>query len=224
LKEVQDNVSQLKDNLDTSVKKAESLKQKSALAEVQLGRAEKLLTGLSSESVRWKKKAEDLKYDLHNVTGNILVAAAIIAYLGPFTAEYRTRITEKWCKRCKELKIPVSDNFSLEKILADDAMIREWQNAGLPADQLSTDNAILINNCSRWPLIIDPQGQANKWIKTMGKDANMVITKLTEPNFLRTLENAIRFGQPALLENVEETLDPALEPILVKQFTKKGGG
>mmetsp|Transcript_28699 Transcript_28699/g.25752 ORF Transcript_28699/g.25752 Transcript_28699/m.25752 type:complete len:104 (+) Transcript_28699:658-969(+) len=103
-------------------------------------------------------------------------------------------------------------------------MIREWQNAGLPADQLSTDNAILINNCSRWPLIIDPQGQANKWIKTMGKDANMVITKLTEPNFLRTLENAIRFGQPALLENVEETLDPALEPILVKQFTKKGGG
>lgn len=39
---------------------------------------------------------------------------------------------------------------------------------------------------------------------------------MTEPNFLRTLENSIRFGTPVLLENVEEVLDPALEPILLK--------
>jgi dynein heavy chain len=49
-----------------------------------------------------------------------------------------------------------------------------------------------------------------------------MVTKLTEPNFLKTLENAIRFGQTVLLENVEEELDPALEPILLKQTTKRG--
>jgi len=37
------------------------------------------------------------------------------------------------------------------------------------------------------------------------------------------LENAIRVGQPVLLENVEETLDPALEPILQRQVYKQGG-
>lgn len=74
-------------------------------------------------------------------------------------------------------------------------MIREWQEHGLPADSLSVDNGIFINNCRRWPLIIDPQGQANRWIKNFGAESSIQVTKLTEPNFLKTLENAIRFGQ-----------------------------
>lgn len=71
-------------------------------------------------------------------------------------------------------------------------------------------------NCSRWPLIIDPQGQANKWIKQLGADTTFHTTKFSEPNFLKTIENSIRFGQWVLLENVEEMLDPSLEPILLK--------
>ena len=43
------------------------------------------------------------------------------------------------------------------------------------------------------------------------------IIKLNDPNFLRTLENSIRIGMPVLCEEVEETLDPALEPVLLKQ-------
>ena len=81
---------------------------------------------------------------------------------------------------------------------------------------LSIENGIYIFNCRRWPLIIDPQGQANKWIKHLWADHNIQTTKLTESNFLKTLENSIRFGQPVLLENIEEELDPALEPILLK--------
>ena len=41
--------------------------------------------------------------------------------------------------------------------------------------------------------------------------------KLSDRDFLRSLENAVRFGKPCLLENVGEELDPALEPILLKQ-------
>lgn len=66
----------------------------------------------------------------------------------------------------------------------------------------------------------------------MERRNGLKVIKLTDPNFLRTLENAIRIGQPVLLEEVsnywessliaimpqvEETLDPALEPILLKQ-------
>lgn len=45
----------------------------------------------------------------------------------------------------------------------------------------------------------------------------MDVIKLTDKDFLRSLENAVRFGKPCLLENVGEELDPALEPILLKQ-------
>ena len=51
----------------------------------------------------------------------------------------------------------------------------------------------------------------------------MDVTKLSEKNFLRTLENAVRFGTWVLRENSQETLDAALEPILLKQIFKQGG-
>jgi len=47
----------------------------------------------------------------------------------------------------------------------------------------------------RWPLCIDPQGLANKWVKNMEKDAGLLVIKLSDAGFLRTLENAIQFGE-----------------------------
>ena len=51
------------------------------------------------------------------------------------------------------------------------------------------------------------------------KDAGLDVIKLSDRDFLRSLENAVRFGKPCLLENVGEELDPALEPILLKQVS-----
>lgn len=41
--------------------------------------------------------------------------------------------------------------------------------------------------------------------------------------FLKNLENCIRFGKPCLFENVDEELDPTIDPILEKNFTIKAG-
>ena len=51
----------------------------------------------------------------------------------------------------------------------------------------------------------------------------LVVMKLTDRVFLRSLENAVRFGSSCLLENVGEELDPALEPILLRQSFKQAG-
>lgn len=55
------------------------------------------------------------------------------------------------------------------------------------------------------------------------KDNALDIVKLTDKDFLRSLENAVRFGKPCLLENIGEELDPALEPILLQQTFKQAG-
>ena len=52
---------------------------------------------------------------------------------------------------------------------------------------------------------------------------NLQIIKLTEKDFLRTLENGIRYGAPVLLENIGQELDPSLEPVLLKQVFKRSG-
>lgn len=71
--------------------------------------------------------------------------------------------------------------------------------------------------------MIDPQGQANKWIKNMEKQNNMNIIRLSQNDYPRILENAIQFGQPILLENIGQELDAVLEPILLKLTFKQGG-
>ena len=98
--------------------------------------------------------------------------------------------------------------------------VREWNIWGLPTDEVSIDNGILVTRGKRWPLMIDPQGQANSWVKSMESRNGLRVVKLTDSSFLRTLENSIRIGNPVLIEDVGESLDPALEPVLVKV----GGG
>ncbi|XP_067935098.1 dynein axonemal heavy chain 7-like [Watersipora subatra] len=71
--------------------------------------------------------------------------------------------------------------------------------------------------------MIDPQGQANKWVKNKEKVNKLSVIKLSDNNYTRVLENCLQFGNPCLLENVEEELDPILEPILLKQTFKTAG-
>jgi dynein heavy chain, axonemal len=44
-------------------------------------------------------------------------------------------------------------------------LIRRWRLNGLPSDAFSTENGIILNRCLRYPLLIDPQGQGNRFIK-----------------------------------------------------------
>lgn len=80
-----------------------------------------------------------------------------------------------WVKLCKERAIPVADDFSLERVLAEPVTVRQWQLMGLPADEFSTENGMLTTMGRRWPLMIDPQGQANRWIRSMYADANLQV-------------------------------------------------
>ena len=81
----------------------------------------------------------------------------------------------------KSLGIPCSEQFSLVHILGDSVKIRSWNIAGLPTDTFSVENAIMMSNARRWPLMIDPQGQANKWIKNMEKSHKLACIKLSDP-------------------------------------------
>ena len=70
--------------------------------------------------------------------------------------------------------------------------------------------------------MIDPQGQANKWVKNSEKENKLSVIKLSDSDYMRVMENSIQFGTPVLLENVAEELDPSLEPLLLKQTFKQG--
>jgi dynein heavy chain len=57
----------------------------------------------------------------------------------------------------------------------------------------------------------------------MERENNLQVIKLSNPKFLQIVENGIRMGQPVLLENIDEFLDPSLEPLLQKNIIKQAG-
>nr|XP_019611948.1 PREDICTED: dynein heavy chain 6, axonemal [Rhinolophus sinicus] len=223
LKQVEDQIQALQDEYDKSVNEKESLAKTMALTKARLVRAGKLTAALGDEQVRWEESIQKFNEEIPNIIGNVFIAAACVAYYGAFTAQYRQLLVECWIQDCQSLEIPINPSFSLTNILGDPYEIRQWNTDGLPRDMISTENGILVTQGRRWPLMIDPQDQANRWIRNKESKSNLKIIKLTDGQFLRTLENAIRLGLPVLLEELKETLDPALEPILLKQTFVSGG-
>jgi len=210
--------------LKANTRKKENLENEIELCSVKLERAEKLIGGLGGEKSRWTETAESLARALEALTGDMLISAGIIAYLGAFTAAWRAKIVEDFVALTGAAGVKHSPRFSLSNILGEPVKVRDWLIAGLPNDSFSIENGIVVANARRWPLMIDPQGQANKWVKNLERPNNLQVIKLSEGGeYLRTLENAIQFGQPVLLENVGEELDPSLEPLLLKQIFKSGG-
>lgn len=184
--------------------------------------AKQLISNLGGEKGRWDELAKKLAVFYTNLSGDVLISAGMIAYLGAFTSAYRNEISAEWVAKCLHHKIPSSESFSLQRVLGNPVKIRSWNINGLPSDSFSVENAIIIDNARRWPLCIDPQNQANKWIKKSYANSNLSVVKLSDSDYLRTIEISIQFGSIVVLENVGEELDPGLEPILLKQTYGKG--
>mmetsp|Transcript_23932 Transcript_23932/g.20962 ORF Transcript_23932/g.20962 Transcript_23932/m.20962 type:complete len:147 (+) Transcript_23932:2638-3078(+) len=71
--------------------------------------------------------------------------------------------------------------------------------------------------------MIDPQLQANKWIKKMCEKEKLVIIDPQDGNYMSLIENAIVHGKPVLLQNITEDIDPSVEPVLNKATKLVGG-
>jgi len=223
LQQVTDKLQALNDEFAAMTKKKKDLEDNIDLCSQKLDRAEKLIHGLGGERARWGDMATMLKGRLVNITGDVLLASGVVAYLGAFDARYRKTMISDWQALCKAQRIPCSNEFSLTSTLGDQVQIRQWQIAGLPKDYFSVDNGVIVTNARRWPLMIDPQGQAAKWVKNIEKDNKLVVIKYSDPNYISLIQNAVQFGLPCLLENVDENLDPGLGPILLKQTFRHGG-
>ena len=202
LQKVRNKIAALEAEYNASQQELDRLTRQKQTIEIQLQRASKLVVGLADESKRWAESIEELKADEINMLGNTVLASGFISYLGCFTNKYRKQLVAQWMTFCKEKDLKYAFDFSVVKILGDSVVIRDWQLKGLPGDSLSIDNGIIATSAKRWPLIIDPQSQGNKWIKNMEKENNLQVIKLSNPKFLNICDTSIRLGYSVLLENI----------------------
>jgi dynein heavy chain len=193
----------------------------------KMNQASDLIGGLAGERVRWTEDSNNFADIKRRLVGDCAVACAFVSYCGPFNQDFRkVCIVEKFTGDCKLRKVPVTEGLDVISFLVDQGIIGDWNIEGLPTDGLSIQNGILVTKSSRYPLLIDPQGQAIGWI-TKREVQNMPAhgtTTINHPKLKDQLEFCMGEGKALVVVNVEETIDPMLDPVLEKQIIYKGKG
>ncbi|OAF67720.1 1-alpha DHC [Intoshia linei] len=210
-------LSNLNKKYEEATLERKQLTEETEIMERRLIAADKLITGLGSEKIRWQSELNDLKEKQIRLLGDCLIGAGFLSYVGAFSWEYRNRlIYEMWVKEVKNANIPLSEDFCIENILTNDVEISKWTSEGLPPDELSIQNGILTTLASRFPLCIDPQQQAINWIKKRELENNLKVNTFNDAEFSKQLELAIKYGFPFLFQDVDEYIDPIIDNVLEK--------
>ena len=211
------------EEFDVANKSLQKVKDAAALLQSKLDAAHALITGLSEERVRWTDQIEVFKDEIKKLVGDALILDGFLSYAGPFNQEFRALLQTSWQIELKSREIPFSSSIDIVERLTDTATIGEWNLQGLPNDELSVQNGIIVTQASRYPLLIDPQSQGKAWIKQMEKENDLIVTTLDHKYFRNHLEDAVQSGYPLLIEDVAEELDPCLDNVLEKNYVKMGG-
>uniref|UniRef100_A0A7S2NI24 Dynein heavy chain n=1 Tax=Haptolina brevifila TaxID=156173 RepID=A0A7S2NI24_9EUKA len=185
--------------------------------------AMRLVNGLSSEGVRWESEVASLDEKMRLLVGDVMLSSSFVAYIAPFSREFRDElIGEKWRPDAVARGIPMTGGFDPMTLLTDASKTAGWRSEGLPADPLSTQNASIICKCARFPLIIDPQMQAVKWIMGREKANGLITTVPGAKGWLDKVVRAIEEGVPLLLENMKDVIEAILDNLVARAYVRKG--
>lgn len=224
IQELDDNLAELTASFEEATSAKLRCQQEADRTAKTIELANRLVGGLASENIRWADSVAKFKEQALTLPGDVLLITAFISYVGSFSKVYREDlIGNKLLEFLKQQKVPIPITEGLDplSLLTDNATIAQWNNENLPSDRMSTENATILLNAERWPLMIDPQLQGIKWIKTKEGDS-LKIVRLGQKGYLDMIESAVSNGDCVLIESIGETLDPVLDPILGRNTIKKG--
>lgn len=189
----------------------------------RLDLAQRLVSALGSEKVRWANSIVRLKQEADLIVGDVLLASSFVSYCGPFNKKFRTAMMEdNFRKFLTERSVPMTLDKDPVAMLTPDSVAAEWNQQFLPSDIVSVENGTILTNSERYPLMIDPQLQGVVWIKEKEKNNNLKVLRIGQKSTNRDLELCIEQGYSVLFENISENVDPILMPVVARQVIKKG--
>jgi dynein heavy chain 1 len=219
---LEDSIATYKSEYATLISETQSIKTEMARVQFKVDRSVRLLDSLASERMRWETSSKSFESQITTLIGDVLVAAAFLAYGGLYDQQLRKAMIEDWMQHLARSGIACKPHNPVTEYLSTADERLEWQQNSLPVDDLCTENAIILKRFNRYPLIIDPSGRVTEFLKRENRDRKLTVTSFLDDSFVKQLESALRFGNPILIQDAEH-LDPILTHVLNREYQKTGG-
>lgn len=220
--ELEESIDSFKREYASLISETQALSNEMHTVEARVARSVRLLDGLSSERERWEHGREAFDAQVKTLPGDALLCAAMITYAGFFDQACREALWYAWVARLGSCNVPVRAALSFADTLSTADERAVWQNLGLRSDSLSIENAVMLQRCTRVPLLIDPSGRAVSFAQGLFAHAQPAITSFLDGGFAQVLERALRFGMPLIITDAEY-FDPILMPVLNAEKRRTGG-
>ncbi|EER38945.1 dynein heavy chain [Histoplasma capsulatum H143] len=204
------------------ISETQAIKTEMSRVQFKVDRSVRLLDSLSSERSRWEEGSKSFETQISTLVGDVLIAAAFLAYGGLYDQQFRKAMIDDWVYQLGQSGISFKPHNPITEYLSNADERLSWQDHSLPVDDLCTENAIILKRFNRYPLIIDPSGRVTEFLQKESKDRKLTVTSFLDDSFIKQLESALRFGNPILIQDAEY-LDPILNHVLNKEYQKTGG-
>ncbi|XP_054598719.1 cytoplasmic dynein 2 heavy chain 1 isoform X1 [Nothobranchius furzeri] len=208
-------VNKLKEKFQCHTAEAAKLEAEVTKAQGTITAAQQLISQLDGEHTRWNAQMSEIKSELDTLPIRALLAAAFITYLSAASEDHRRHCLEKWMSQSGLQK------FDLRSFLCSESEQLIWKSQGLPSDDLSMENALVILQSVACPFLIDPSSRATEWLRTHLKEHRLEVISQQDNNFMTTLELAVRFGKTLIIQEMDG-VEPVLYPLLRKDLIAQG--
>ncbi|XP_034944602.1 dynein heavy chain, cytoplasmic isoform X1 [Chelonus insularis] len=216
------SIASYKEEYAQLISQAQAIKTDLENVQGKVDRSIALIKSLVIERERWEATSDTFRSQMSTIIGDVLLSSAFLAYAGYFDQHYRQNLFSTWCQHLQHANIQFRPDIARTEYLSNPDERLRWQANALPTDDLCTENAIMLKRFNRYPLIIDPSGQATEFIMNEFKDRKITKTSFLDDSFRKNLESALRFGNPLLVQDVEN-YDPVLNPVLNRELRRTGG-
>uniref|UniRef100_A0A3P8WNV8 Cytoplasmic dynein 2 heavy chain 1 n=1 Tax=Cynoglossus semilaevis TaxID=244447 RepID=A0A3P8WNV8_CYNSE len=209
-------VSELKEKFQCHTAEAAKLEAEVTKAQETISAAQQLISQLDGEHTRWNIQVmSEIKNELDTLPKRAMLAAAFITYLSAAPEDRRRHCLETWMDQSGLQK------FDLRTFLCSESEQLIWKSEGLPSDDLSMENALVILQSVACPFLIDPSSRATEWLRTHLKQHRLEVINQQDSNFMTSLELAVRFGKTLIIQEMDG-IEPVLYPLLRRDFIAQG--
>ena len=223
IKDLGKSIEDAKEAYTQLIRDSERLKVEIKSVRSNLDRSVQLVTSLTSEKERWLKSIKSFEKTGKELIGNSLLSSIYETYFGILNEKERKSMLKNLSAMMNACGIRHDKNYTYTSLNVSPDERHEWDRSDQLNDEFFFENLSLILKAHMHiPFIIDSESRVIKTLTTIFGH-KLVILSFLEPEFVKRLENAMKFGSIVLIQD-GEFYDPILNHLVFKEYRRVGGG